>query len=152
MPKSIKAFLQGNHIPNNRFTLGVVGLPLLNFTTMTMPEEELDVVELPDRTFASGGRTKPVEFSGMIPGHHTAEVALMLAWLKLEGVDPVFSTYKKPCTITMYRIDGSIGAVWELDGVFPFKYKASDMDTNSDGDMVTYEFTFKADQIRVVPL
>lgn len=143
---TIKGTLQPDHIPVNKFSFAVVGLIPLLFTQISGLEEELDVIDLPDRTRASGGNTQPVEFTVMQPAWHTAEVLVMELWFE-EGKDPVSSTLKKPVILTLTSGTGSIKRLLTLNGVWPSKRKTPDLDIDNEGEGAFYEWTFQCDSV-----
>ena len=55
----MKGAIKPNHMAVNKYTLTVIGMPPLTPTEISGLEEELQTVELPDRTRASGGNTGP---------------------------------------------------------------------------------------------
>lgn len=142
----MKGSLQADHVPVNNFELIVVGMPSIFFVTISGIEEELQTVDLPDRTTASGGNTTPVEFTATVPLHHTLERAALESWFK-EGQDPVTKTYKKPATLIHKRLSGGEEGVYAILGMFPKMRKLPDLDKNNDGDLAVMEWTFRADDI-----
>jgi hypothetical protein len=142
----IKGTLNPDHIPVNKYTFAVVGLLPLVFTQISGLEEEIDVVDLPDRTRASGGNTQPVEFTVMQPAWHTAEVLAMEVWFE-EGKDPISSTLKKPVTLTIQSGTGNIRRLYTLTGVWPSKRKTPDLDYENEGEGAFIEWTFQCDSI-----
>jgi hypothetical protein len=143
---SIKGAIQPNHIPVNKYRFLVVGLPPLTPTKIDGIEEELEAVDLPDRTRASGGNTKPVEFSLMLPAHHAVEQAAMEAWFK-SSQDPVLPGYKKAATLLITPINGGAPKPRTLVGVFPTKRKDPDLEMKNEGDMAEVQWTLSADDI-----
>src|SRR5690606_5954974 len=109
-------------------------------------EEELDVVDLPDRTRASGGDTRPVEFTVTQPAHHTAEVMAMEIWFR-EGQDPVLPTYKKPATLIKRSLSGQTLRAYSLTGVFVSRRATADLEMDNEGEMDTIEWTLNADKV-----
>lgn len=142
----MKGAIQPNHIAVNKYELLVVGLPPLTPTEISGIEEELNVVDLPDRTRASGGNTNPVEITMMIPMHHTIEMAAMERWFK-DSQDPVHPLYKKAASLSYERIGTGVGKQRQLVGVFPTKRKDPDLEMANDGEMATVEWTLNIDQI-----
>lgn len=142
----LKGKIQENHIALNNYQLLVVGLPPLTPTKVSGLEEELDVVTLPDRTQASGGNTKPGEFTIMLPMHHLIEQAAMELWFK-GSQDPVVPGYKKPATVIYKSIQDTVLKTYTLVGVFPSKRKTPDAEMSNDGDMAEVEWTLKFDDI-----
>jgi len=142
----MKGALQGDHIPLNKYQLIVLGMPELTFTKIGGLEEELETVDLPDRTVASGGQTKALEFSASIPAHHLIQQAAMELWF-VEGRDPVASTYKKTGTLIMKSIGGSTFRTYSLLGLFVSKRATPDLEMSNEGEMAEIEWTFKADMM-----
>lgn len=142
----MKHVLQPDHIPTNKYVLSVAGLPPITFTSIGALEEEIDKVDLPDRTAASGGRTKPVEFDVKVPAHHEVEVAAMETWYE-EGQDPVAPSYKKTATLNMISISGAVQYVVTLIGCYCFKRATPELEMNSDGEMVEITYSLCTDQI-----
>jgi hypothetical protein len=142
----IKATLQPDHIPTNKYQLIVVGLPPVTFTKISGIEVEVDTVDLPDRTRASGGNAKAVEFTAEMPMHHTIEMAAMEIWFT-EGQDPVSLTYKKAGTLIHTSGSGAVLRTYSLIGIFCSKRKLPDLDFESEGDMATIEWTFQCDTV-----
>jgi hypothetical protein len=142
----LKGKIAADHIPMNKYKLLVIGLPGLTPTYISGLEEELDTVTLPDRTKASGGNTKPGEFTMRLPLHHLIEQAAMEAWFK-ESQDPVSPTYKKPATVIYESISGNIAKTYTLVGVFPQKRKTHDAEMSNEGEQSEVEWTMSFDDI-----
>lgn len=142
----LKGTIKPDHINVNKYQFAVVGILPLIFTKISGLEEELDVVNLPDRTRASGGNSQPIEFTAMQPAHHTGEVAAMEVWF-LEGHDPVLPTYKKPVTLSILSGSGGIVRSYTVLGVWPSKRKTPDLDMSNEGEMAEIEWTFQADSV-----
>jgi len=142
----MKGEVQADHIPVNKFQLKVVGLLDIYLSTVSGIEDELQTIDLPDRTKASGGNRAAGEFTAMQPIHHTAEVAAMEIWFK-EGQDPISPTYKKPCTLIMQSLSGQKEKSYTLIGVFVTKRALPDLDKGDDGEMAQIEWTFSFDDI-----
>jgi hypothetical protein len=146
----IKGTILKNRIQNNKYQLTAQpGLIPITFTGVSGIEEELDTTELPDRTVASGGRTKPVEFEVRQPLHHKAEVAAMEAWFK-EGQDPQAPTYQKVGTLIMFNESGAPASKFTLIDLFVYKRTMPDLELESDGDMAEVVWGMKANQVLTV--
>lgn len=146
----MKGTIKKNHIPASEFKLLVIGMPEITLVTVSGIEEELETVDLPDRTTASGGHTKPVEFTITQPMHHLVELAAMEAWFR-ESQDPVSPTYKKNATLVMTSIGGDVSKTYSLMGLYPSKQKLPDLDMANEGEMNVVEWTMKADDITPAP-
>jgi hypothetical protein len=142
----MKGEVQPDHIPVNKFKLLVVGLLDIYMSTVSGIEDELNTIDLPDRTKASGGNRNATSFTAMHPLHHTAENAALELWFK-EGQDPISPTYKKPCTLVMQRLSGTGERSYSLIGVFISKRTLPDLDKSDDGEMAQVEWEFSVDDI-----
>lgn len=145
----MKGVILPDHIPVNKYQLRIRGLPPLTFIEISGLEEELENVDLPDRTAASGGNTKAIEFTGTLPLHHGAESAAMEDWYRASQ-DPVRPNYKKAASLVVMSISGIIVRNFLIMGMFPCKRKTSDLDMNNEGDLHTIEWTFRADDMIVM--
>ena len=143
---SIKGKILPNHIPVNNYELQVIGLPALVLTEVGGISEELDVVDLPDRTKASGGNTQAVEFTITQPSHHNLEVEAMEAWFS-EGKDPVSATYKKSGLIIKRNNAGDIVRTYTLTGMFVMSRGTADLSLEDEGSMDTIEWGMSADEV-----
>lgn len=146
---TLKGSIQPNHIPKNKGRLVVPGMPTFVFTSIGDIEEETETVDLPDRTTASGGQSKPVEFTAMLPLHHDAEVAAMETWLE-DSKDPVHPLYKKIGTLIQERIGFGLPRTYTVKGIFPSRRKVPGSEMANEGEMQALEITFKADEVIVV--
>lgn len=142
----MKGSIKSDHIAVNSYQLLVAGFVPLTFTKISGIEEELEVTDLPDRTVASGGNTKSIEFTAEIPLHHTLEQAAMEVWFQT-CQDPVVPLYKKPATLVLKNISGKVGRSFTLLGLFPSKRALPDLEMANEGEMATSTWTFKADDI-----
>ena len=142
----IKAVLNPDHIPTNKYQLIIVGMPAITFTTISGMELEVDMVDLPDRTRATGGNPKAVEFTAEMPMHHAIELAAMEIWME-EAQDPVSLTYKKAGTLIMTSGSGDIIKTYSMIGIFCSKRKLPDLSFESEGDMAVVEWTFQVDTL-----
>lgn len=143
---TLKGRVKADHIPVNKFTLFVAGVPPIEFIQVSGIEEELQAVDLPDRTTASGGHTAPVEFTAMTMLHHTIEQVALELWFK-EGQDPVSPLYKKVGTLLHKSLTGNILRTFTVTGLFISKRKLPDLDMANEGEAAMVEWTFKADNI-----
>jgi hypothetical protein len=142
----MKGIIKPDHMPVNKFSLKVVGL--LDLTTITVSgiEDELQTVDLPDRTRASGGNRLAGDFEIGIPIHHALEMAAMEIWFR-EGQDPITPTYKKPCTLSMQSLSGNASKNYTLIGVFVTKRALPDLDKEDDGNMAIAMWSLSYDDI-----
>lgn len=142
----MKFVLQPDHIRVNNYRMDIVGLPPITFTAIGGIERETDKVDLPDRTQASGGRTKPGEVEVSVPAHHTQEVAAMDAWRE-EAHDPVSPTYKKSATTTM--LSGTLlrQLPKNMVGAWLSKDGTPDLEMNDDGEMAVIKYTLCWDDV-----
>ena len=141
----MKMTLQPDHIPVNNYELIVLGAPPLQFVTIDGLEEELDVVDLPDRTKASGGATKAIEFTATHPKHHAVEDAFLETWF--QEAQLVAPTYKKAGTLVVRAISNLTVRSYSIMGLFPTKRKTADLDMNNEGELFLTEWTFSGDLV-----
>ena len=141
-----KGAIKPDHIGLNKFVLQVLGLPNLTVTAISGLSEELDVVDLPDRTVASGGRTGAISCEITIPLHHTEEIAAMEIWLQ-EGQDPVSPTYKKPATLLLTSISGNVVRSYSFLDMFCAGRTIPDFEIANAGDMAENSYMMRASDI-----
>lgn len=146
---TIKGSIQPNHIALNNYQLLVAGMPEITFTKVGEIEEEVEKVDLPDRTQASGGNTKPGETTASVPMHHVVQIAAMEAWFK-EGQAPVTATYKKAATLVFKAIDGAVFKSYSLTGLWITKRKLPSGEMNNAGEMAEVEFTLAWDDVHPI--
>lgn len=142
----LKGTINKDHMPVNKFTLLVLGMPDLTFTEISGIEEELETTDLPDRTRASGGNTLPIEFTAKMPLHHTAEQAAMELWFSASQ-DPVSDDYEKEATLICQSVSGAGLRTFSLIDLFPRKRGLPDLDIKNEGEMAEVEWTFSANDI-----
>jgi hypothetical protein len=142
----VKGVLAPDHIPKNKYQLRILGFPPITFTAVGGLEEELETVDLPDRTAASGGNTKYVEFTARMPTHHVTERIALENWFA-QCQDPVPPAYKKIGTLVKQSLS-NIGSVsYMLHGLFICKRATQDLEMENEGELDEIEWTFKADRI-----
>ena len=148
MGMALQGSISANHVPVNQFTLTVNGIGggTYFFTEISGIEKEVQAVDLPDRTKASGGNSLPQEFTGKTPLHHTAERAKLETWFK-EGQCPVSAGYKKTATLIHKALDGTNQGKYTISGLWIMKRKLPDLDTTNDGEMAVIEWSFSSDNI-----
>lgn len=147
----MKANLNEDHIPINRFQMLVIGTIAPFFTVISLSgiQEELETLEMPDRTWVSMGRTGPVEFSMSIPMHHRDEQGAMELWFQ-ESKDPILPTYKKPAVLTHTSISGGNTVSYVFTDLFPYKRELPSLELGADGEMAVITWHLKASV--VIPL
>lgn len=140
----MKGDIRADHIPVNKWSMIILGMPPLTIVEQSGIEEELQTTELPDKTRVSGGNTMPVEFTARMPMHHLEEQAAMELWFS-DSQDPVASNYKKNATVIYKSISGNVLRTYSLVGVFPTKRVLPDLDMANEGELALVEWTFSAD-------
>ena len=146
-----KGTIGGDIIPVNKFKLLVAGLVPITFTKVGSLESELERVDLPDRTRATGGNSKALEFEVETPAHHKVEQAALEAWYR-EGHDPVSPTYKKVGTLVLLSNSGAITRSFSILGMFPVKRGLPDLEMANEGDPAMVKWTFSADDVVPLPV
>lgn len=145
----MKGDIQPDHIPVNKYQLLILGLPPMVFTEVGGIEQEISAIDLPDDTVASGGKTRPVEFTVSVPEHHIVEQAAMESWFA-EGQDPVSPTYKKSGTLIKQSGTGNILRTYSIVDAWVSRRATPDLDMANDGDMATTEYTIRADDLKPI--
>lgn len=145
----MKGVIQPDHMPVNKYRLIVTGLPDLVLTEISGIEDELETADLPDRTRATGGNRKAIDFTMMLPLHHRVEQAAMELWYR-EGQDPVSPGYKKAATLVHTSISGNTTASFTLVNVFPTKRALPDLEMVNEGEMAAVEWSMSADDIEPI--
>lgn len=143
---AIKNVLKTNRVQVNKFQLTIqpgVGAPL--FTTISGLEEELDTVDLPDRTSRSGGREKQLEFEVGQPMHHDLEVLAMEAWYRM--CKATLPLYLKLGVLVLFDEWGMPRRKYTLPNLWISKRAHSELELDNDGEMSIITWTLKADQI-----
>ena len=142
----MKGAIKEDHIPTNNYELLISGLPPITVTTLSGIEDELQTVDLPDRTKASGGNRGSTEFTIGVPMHHTTEQAALEIMYK-EAQDPVSPTYKKGGTLVHKSISGATLRTFTLFGAFITKRALPDLEMSAEGEQAIVEWTFSVDDI-----
>jgi len=142
----MKGSIQANHVSKNNFELQIVGLPPITFIEVGDIPEQVDKVDLPDRTRASGGTKQAGEFTAVVPSHHDVEVAAMEAWFK-EAQDPVSPTYKKSGVLIKKGIDGTVVRSYSFVGLWVSERNLSSVAMENEGEMDAIEFLLNFDDI-----
>lgn len=142
----IKGVIQPDHVQTNKYDLRVIGLPPLVITAISGIEEELDTTDLPDRTKATGGRTKPVEFDITIPAHEIVTQKAFELWFE-ECKDPVTPTHKKIGTLTTFTQSNLPLVAFTLDAMMPIKRALPDLEMEGDGEMSEHVWSMSADEV-----
>lgn len=142
----MKGAIQPDHIAVNNYELLVLGLPPLTPTAIDGIEDELQTVDLPDRTTASGGNRGPGEWSMSLPLHHLVEQGAMEAWFK-ESQDPVSPTYKKVATLIHKSVSTSVLRTYSISGLFPKKRTLPDLEMENDGELALVAWLMRHDDI-----
>lgn len=144
---SLKGKIASGHIPKNKFQLQIVGLPAITFTSVGSLEEEIEKIDLPDRTAASGGQKKPITTSVKVPSHHTIQILAMEDWFK-QGQDPVAPTYKKAGILTQSTIHAATPKrTYHLAGVWVTKRTTPELTLADEGAESEVEFQLSIDEI-----
>ena len=141
-----KFVIQDDHIPVNNYTLIINGLPPITFTSVGSLEQEIEWVELPDKTQASTGRTKPGEVEVKLPAHHLTDYAAMETWA-LEGQDPITPGYKKSGNLKFYSGTLLKQLNVTIIGVFICKGATPEGEMANEGEEADLTYTLKWDRL-----
>ncbi len=140
-----KGTIQQDHLPRNRFVLGVAGAPPLTAIAVTGLEQELETAELPDRTAVTGGNRGVFEIEVVMPAHHAVEQAFMESWWELALQPPFVAAYKLPVTLTEFSSTGLQVVSYLLQGVFPKKWAHTDHEMDNEGEDHRITWTLSVD-------
>jgi hypothetical protein len=143
---SIKNVVQPNRVQVNKYQLIVqpgVGSVLL--VSIGGLEEELDKVDLPDRTSRSGGREKQGETEIVQPMHHDLEVLAVETWYRM--CKNTLPLYLKLGILMIFDEWGSPRKRYTLPNCWLSKRKHADLELDNDGEMATITWTMNYDQI-----
>lgn len=142
----MKGILSPNHIPLNKYKLFVVGLVPLTPVTIGEIEEELQTVDLPDRTRASGGYTSPTSTEVGIAMSEHAQMFAMEAWFA-DCQGSVAANYKKSATLIYEPIGVGISRIYQLHGVFPQSRGTPAVAMENEGELAVVSWTLSIDSI-----
>lgn len=155
MGYSLKNTIAGSHIPDNLFKLTPVYPPFptgLTIIKISGIKEELENSDMPDRTWATGGQTKPISFTVEVPMHHAVEQIYWEDWYQAgQANQGVRDDYKRDCNLTNIPITGLTGSgfvrLWGISGVGIVSRELPDLDMNGEGKLTTIKYEMKADSI-----
>lgn len=142
----MKGVILPDHIPLSKYRFNVAGLPEILFTSFGAMEQELDTADLPDRTKASGGRTKAGETEVKLPMHHQVQVAAMESWFA-EGSDDVDPSYKKVGTLSGISLSGLIRQTFTVFGCFLNKRTTPEFSLDNEGELAEMAYNMCWDDI-----
>jgi len=143
----IKGKINQDHMPKNKYELFIVPIgATVTFTTVSGISEEMDSVDLPDRTRASGGESKATDFTASVPMHHLVDQAIMEAWYE-EGQSPVSATYKKTGSLIVTSLSGGAVKSYALKGVWVTGRGLPDFAMENEGEMAEVEWSFSVDDV-----
>ena len=145
---SLKGEINSGHIPRSRFLLyvtdfGDVALTVINMSGL---EEEHEEVMLPDRTRATSGEKPPVEFTVIIPSHHSVEVLAMDQWYE-DSTYPAAANYKKEGGLTKYNVHGDVARTYSLKGLWCRRRATDELAMENAGEMDSIEYTISCDEV-----
>lgn len=139
-----------DHIPVNNYELIVLPGPAkLECVTISGLEEEIEMIELPDRTRASGGNVKPFSFTISHPKHHIIEDAFMEQWFQ-SATQPILPGYKRPGSLIIRSVSNLIIRTFNMIGMWPSKRTTPDLDMNNEGELYVTEWEINCD--RIIPI
>lgn len=141
-----KGDLAPGYIPINKFSLSVTGLLTeMKVIEVSGIEQELETVDLPDKTVATSGRVGATEFTVKIPAHEEQMSTLDTWWKDCQG--DVAAGYKKSATLSLMDTFGAAKSNWSISGMFPTKRALPELNAANEGEMAMVEWTFKADDV-----
>jgi hypothetical protein len=147
---SLKRTIKADHMPVNNYEMLVNGMPKIIFISVEGLDEELETVDLPDRTARSGGNTKALSFTAKQPLHHALEVQAMEQWYK-DSQHPVKPDYLKNATLMFKSLTDMHSKSYALTECFPHKRVLSNADMNDEGKPAELTWTFRATEVVNIP-
>lgn len=109
--------------------------------------QTMKVVELPDGTAASGGRTEASEFEIEIPEHETKERLLLDKWWS-DCKDPISPSAYKVVTITRTSGTGGVSVVEDRVGCFVKGRRGGEMSYDGGSEeMATLIYSISCDDV-----
>lgn len=152
---NLKNRIAGAHIPDNVFKLIPILPPFptgLTITKLSGIKEELEHSDMPDKTWATGGQTKPVEFTIEVPMHHVVEQLYLEDWFEAaQSNTGVRDDYKRDANLVNIPITGLTGSgfvrTWGLKGLGIVARELPDLDMAAEGKLTVVKFTMRADDI-----
>lgn len=141
----MKGVIQPDHMPVNRGTLKLLGLPEIDFITISGPTLATTEVELPDDTVVSGGKRKPFEMTVTVPTHHTVQIAAMDLWAEQSA--QAANGYKKAGSIIFESVSGEKFKTYSVLGVWARDLTLPDQDMGNVGDMNVNTYVLRGDNM-----
>jgi hypothetical protein len=142
----LKGQISANHFPKNKYNLTFLGLPPITPTKVSGISEELDVIDLPDQTRASGGGRKATTVTITVPMQHLIQQGFLELWYK-QGQGDVSPVYKKTGTLTYISLDGTVFRQYTLNGCFVTKRELPDLDMGDEGNMTESTWDISVDEL-----
>lgn len=139
----MKGVIQEDHMPANKGTLKILGLPGIDFTTISGPTFATTEVELPDATVVSGGKRGPWEMTVTVPIHHLVQIVAMDLWVE-DGKNGK-NGYKKSGSMIFPSVSGDKIKTYSLLGVWARDLTLPDQDMANDGDMNVNTYVLRGD-------
>ena len=139
----VKNLLGKDVIGANKFTFSVDNDDLLVVSVSGL-DETLQVIEFPDGTAASGGRTDPSETTVVVAQHTKASITFFDAWWEM-CKDPVPPSAYKNATVTGNSSSGNESATTTMISVFIKSRKGADYSLEDGTTMTVVEYTLSVD-------
>lgn len=149
---ALKNKIKPDHMPVNKYRLAIIGAPAeIAIISVSGLETEVGVIDLPDRTRASGGEPSASEFTVQVPMHHLTDVLYMDLWFQMAN-DPIVPGYKRDGSLIHTSGTGQGIQTYNLAGVFVSKRKLPDLSWEDDGNMAVVEYTLQCDLVVPLPI
>ena len=142
----IKGTIQTDVFPTSKYVLIIGGMMPLTILSIGALEEELETIELPDRTRVSNGNTKPLSFDVVTPAHHLEEQIQWEEWWS-ECKNPVSSLAYRIGTMAQLSASESVFRTSSMSGLFIMKKSASELDMANDSDFSKITWTLSANDV-----
>lgn len=141
----MKAVIDPDIIPVNKFTFNVVGLPPLTVTAVSGIEIETTMTKLPDNQQVTGGKSEPFEFTITMPENHRVEQIAMDLWWG-GSKDPVSPTYRKAGVLIVKSNSGNIAVAHSFVKLWTRGPSFAERDLDDDGKISQVAWKMSADK------
>ena len=128
------------------FRLSFEGMEDILFTEVNGVEQEIEVVEAPDRTAHSSGIGKHVKLTVKIPGHARASKDAMHGWHE-ECLGPVSDNYKKTGTLQYYNNQLQPVEEYYVEGAWVCKFMEDQAQMEESSKIHQTEFEIEVDKL-----
>ncbi len=140
MPITLDNTIDKDIMTAAKYTITVDGIPRF-ITERSGLQEPIDVVDLPDGSQVTGGRTPAQEFTIMVPQHHEADIRFFDAWHALSKANNTPRTVYRIMTATSRSNSGALSRTSTLLNVWVKGKTHPDLSIAGTDQMTSVEYT-----------